>query len=160
MAFFEKLHLSKHAKTISIIPMKKFLLLLLVTSLSFSTSGLGDIQDPPKNKQGPTRKLARGVANLLFGVSEIPYQVAVVNSTEGNNTAATQGVARGVSKAVTRMGVGLYEILTFPFPIHRKTYEAPYETEFISRHRGFSEFPPDLGSKTRYDYSRDYNAGP
>ena len=34
--------------------------------LSFAGICLGDIQDPPSNDYGPTRKLGRGLSNFLW----------------------------------------------------------------------------------------------
>jgi hypothetical protein len=46
---------------------------LAVFSLVLGVAGicLGDIQDPPANDFGPTRKLGRGVANFLWAPTEI-----------------------------------------------------------------------------------------
>ena len=44
---------------------------LLTTALvlGFATHGFADIQDPPSNDYGPTRKLGRGLSNLVFGLA-------------------------------------------------------------------------------------------
>jgi hypothetical protein len=43
--------------------------------LGFVVSSLGDIQDPPSNDYGPTRKFGRGLANLLFAPTEIVVNI-------------------------------------------------------------------------------------
>ena len=48
---------------------------------------------------GPTRKLGRGISNLLFGWSELPHEISRVNEKEGNSAAAGYGVVRGVGRA-------------------------------------------------------------
>ncbi|MCA1660269.1 MAG: hypothetical protein LC642_07010, partial [Verrucomicrobiaceae bacterium] len=67
--------------------------------LGFAISSPADIQDPPSNEYGPTRKLGRGISNVVFGVAELPVSIARVNSREGNSAAAGYGVVRGVGRS-------------------------------------------------------------
>jgi putative exosortase-associated protein (TIGR04073 family) len=131
---------------------------LLVLLLAFATvpAARSDIHDPPSNDQGPTRKLGRGIANLLFGSTEIPVTIGRVNKEEGNAAAASYGVVRGVGRSAARHVVGLAEILTFPFPLWHSSYGPylPSDTRYI--HAGYSEFPPEPGNETKYIYVRDY----
>src|SRR4029450_2545734 len=92
---------------------------LTVFSLVLGLGGicLGDIQDPPANDYGPTRKLGRGFSNFLWAPTEIIVNINKVNKDEGNNAAFGYGVVRGVSRSATRHVAGLIEILTWPFPI-------------------------------------------
>src|SRR3954453_11807879 len=46
-------------------------LVVLVLALVTVPSAFCDIQDPPSNDNGPTRKLGRGIANLFLGPTEI-----------------------------------------------------------------------------------------
>lgn len=115
-----------------------------------------DIHDPPSNAQGPTRKLGRGISNLLFGWSELPHEIAKVNTEEGNSAAAGYGVARGVGRSVMRISSGLFEILTFPIPLSRGTYYPMLEDETHWIHSGYKEFPPELGNESKYPYVRTY----
>src|SRR3954451_7798593 len=97
---------------------------LLSLMLLIGITGLcrADINDPPSNDYGPTRKLGRGVSNLVFGVAELPTTIAKVNDDEGNSAAAGYGVVRGVGRSFLRTGAGIFEILTFPFPVVRGRY--------------------------------------
>jgi putative exosortase-associated protein (TIGR04073 family) len=115
-----------------------------------------DIHDPPSNSYGPTRKLGRGISNLLFGVAELPHEIATVNTIEGNSAAGGFGVVRGVGRSVMRIGAGIFEILTFPAPVHRGRYYPvlPDATHWING--GYKEFPPELGNESKYDYVRHY----
>ena len=134
--------------------MKIYLSILL--SLLFVSGALADIHDPPSNDYGPTRKLGRGMANLLFAPAEIPSTIAKINKDEGNSAAASYGVVRGVGRSAVRHVAGLIEILTFPFPTKYDTYYPllPDERRYI--HAGYAEFPPELGNETKYIYVRDY----
>lgn len=115
-----------------------------------------DIQDPPSNEQGPTRKLGRGVSNLVWGIAELPVTVAKINTDEGNSAAAGYGVVRGIGRSYMRIHAGLFEIFTFPFPANHGTYFPilPNDTRYI--HAGYQEFPPELGFESKYPYSRQY----
>src|SRR5580700_8229210 len=123
--------------------MKNIVPLLLAFGLARTV--VADIQDPPSNDYGPTRKLGRGLSNFFLAPAEIPVTVAKINEDEGNSTAAGYGVVRGVGRSAARHVAGFIEILTFPFPMWRESYYPilPNDTRYI--HAGFSEFPPELG---------------
>lgn len=134
--------------------MKTMFLCLAV--FAFACSAIADIQDPPSNDYGPTRKLGRGLSNLFLAPAEIPVTIAKINKDEGNSAAAGYGVVRGLGRSATRHIAGLIEVLTFPFPIWRETYYPllPDEQRYI--HAGYGEFPPELGNESKYPYVRDY----
>ena len=122
----------------------------------FALTCFADIQDPPAADYGPTRKLGRGLSNMIFGWSEIPVTIGKVNTDEGNYAAAGYGVIRGTGRAFVRVGVGFYETLLWPFPLYKETYFPILRSDIPWIHRGYSEFPPELGNETKYPYVRDY----
>lgn len=124
--------------------------------LGFAISSFADIQDPPANDHGPTRKLGRGLSNLVFGIAELPATIAKVNEREGNAAAAGYGVVRGLGRSGARIGSGLFEFLTFPFPTHHHTYYPLLRSDIPYIHAGYQEFPPELGNESKYPYVRDY----
>ena len=131
---------------------------LLAGALLIAMAALcrADIHDPPSNRQGPTRKLGRGISNLLWGWSEFPVEIAKVNTREGNSAAAGYGVVRGVGRSLLRIGAGMFEIITFPAPVVRGTYFPVLEDETHWISAGYKEFPPELGNETKYPYVRTY----
>jgi putative exosortase-associated protein (TIGR04073 family) len=135
-------------------PMKTLLTVALV--LGFATSSFADIQDPPSNDYGPTRKLGRGLSNLVFGVAELPATIAKINEREGNSAAAGYGVVRGLGRSYMRVKSGLFEFLTFPFPTTRRTYYPLLRSDIPYIHAGYQEFPPELGNESKYPYVRMY----
>jgi putative exosortase-associated protein (TIGR04073 family) len=134
--------------------MKKLALLAFIAGLT--STALADIQDPPSNDYGPTRKLGRGLANFFLAPAEVFVTVTTVNSREGNSAAAGYGVVRGLGRSATRHVAGLIEILTFPAPIWRESYYPMLPPKVPYIHAGYSEFPPELGFETKYPYCRDY----
>jgi putative exosortase-associated protein (TIGR04073 family) len=132
--------------------------LLLVTLLSacFAAASLADIQDPPAADYGPTRKLGRGLANMVFGWAEIPVTIGKINTEEGNAAAASYGVVKGTGRAFVRFGVGFYEALLWPIPVYNGAYYPVLRSDIPWIHRGYSEFPPELGNESKYPYVRDY----
>ena len=134
--------------------MKRLLLVPLVAGFAFTS--VADIQDPPAADYGPTRKLGRGVSNMVLGWSEIPVTIAKVNTVEGNSAAAGYGVIRGTGRAFARFGVGFYEVLLWPFPVYKETYFPVLRSDVPWIHRGYSEFPPELGTESKYPYVREY----
>lgn len=124
--------------------------------LGLTTFAFADIQDPPSNDYGPTRKLGRGLSNLVFGISELPVTIAKINEREGNSAAAGYGVVRGLGRSGMRVGTGLFEFLTFPFPTTRRTYYPLLRSDIPYIHAGYQEFPPELGNESKYPYVRMY----
>ena len=133
--------------------MKTILSLAAVAGLV--SGAFADIQDPPSNDYGPTRKLGRGVTNFVFAPTEFFVTVNEVNQLEGNSAGAGYGVWRGLGRSATRGISGLIEILTFPFPIWRESYYPILPPDIPYIHAGYAEFPPELGNESKYPYVRD-----
>jgi putative exosortase-associated protein (TIGR04073 family) len=131
-------------------------LLCSLLTIMLATTAFADIQAPPASDYGPTRKLGRGLGNIAYGITEIPFQIGAINDLEGNASALSYGVVRGTGRMLARLGFGLYEVALFPLPMHKGTYYPPYQSDIPWIHSGFSEFPPELGFETRYDYVRSY----
>jgi putative exosortase-associated protein (TIGR04073 family) len=131
---------------------------LIVISVMLGLAGtvLGDIQDPPANDYGPTRKLGRGLSNFFIAPAEVFVTVTTINTYDGNSAAAGYGVVRGVGRSGARHIAGLIEMLTFPFPIWRDSYYPMLPPDIPYIHAGYSEFPPELGNESKYPYVRDY----
>ena len=134
--------------------MKALICSLLLVMLA--TAANADIQAPPASDYGPTRKLARGLGNITYGITEIPFQLGAVNDLEGNASALSYGIVRGTGRMLARLGFGLYEVVLFPFPMNKGTYYPPYQSDIPWINSGYSEFPPELGFETRFDYVRAY----
>lgn len=135
--------------------MKALLSLALVSLLS--ATALADIQDPPMNDYGPTRKLSRGLANFAFAGIELIQNPTEMNEREGNAAGWTYGPVKGIGRFFFRMGVGLWEVASFPFATNKGTYMAPYQSNTPWIHGGYDEFPPELGFESRYRYVREYH---
>jgi len=133
--------------------MKRFLVVAVLFAVAATVRA--DIQDPPGNDYGPTRKLGRGLSNLFFAPAEIPVTIARVNTDEGNAAAAGYGVVKGFGRSAQRHLAGLWELLSWPFPIHRDSYYPVLPLDIPYIHEGYSEFPPELGNESKYDYVRD-----
>lgn len=132
----------------------KFLLSFLLV-VAFAFTSYADIQDPPMNDMGPTRKLSRGLSNVIFGITELPNTIGQINEREGNSAAASYGIIKGVGSVFFRFGKGVYEIVTFPFPTYKGSYRPPYRLSVPWIHGGHTEFPPELGWESKYTYVRE-----
>jgi putative exosortase-associated protein (TIGR04073 family) len=131
-------------------------LVIISLMLGLVGSSLGDIQDPPANDYGPTRKLGRGLSNFFIAPAEVFVTVTTINTYDGNSAAAGYGVVRGVGRSAARHVAGLLEILTFPFPAWRESYYPMLPPDIPYIHAGYPEFPPELGNESKYPYVRDY----
>ena len=132
--------------------MKKFLCLLLV--VCFSSLAYSDIQDPPGADYGPTRKLGRGLSNILFSSTEAVYTMEEINDAEGNASMWGYGLVKGVGRTIYRFWAGWGELITFPFPTYKGSYRPPYKSDIPWINGGYQEFPPELGYETKYPYAR------
>ena len=134
--------------------MKNLFIIALV--FGFVGGSFGDIQDPPSNDYGPTRKLGRGLSNLVFGPAEVFVTVTTINTYDGNSAAAGYGVVRGLDRWGARFGAGFLEIMTFYYPAWHDSYYPMLPPDIPYIHAGYSEFPPELGWESKYPYVRDY----
>ena len=135
--------------------MKKILFVALIAG-GLAASVHADIQDPPGNDYGPTRKLGRGVSNFLFASTELPDTVCKVSKTEGNVAAAGYGIVKGLGRSTARHATGLYEIFTFASPTWRDSYRPVLKSDIPWIHGGYAEFAPELGNESKYPYCRSY----
>lgn len=94
----------------------KIVILLLVAVSLMSASAPSYAQDACACKNA-CKKLGRGVINTLTGWLEVPK--GIVDETKENNifTGLTVGSIKGLGLGLVRTGAGIYETLTFPFPI-------------------------------------------
>jgi len=135
--------------------------LLVIASVLATFTGMvsADIQAPPGSTYNSTRKLGRAISNIIYGFMEIPEQMILKNE-EGGRKEAWSGIVDGTSRALRRLGYGCYELITFTCPTYRGTFKPPYERcgednrIEMNVHDGLSEFPPELGFQTYYNYSR------
>ena len=132
--------------------MNKLLSAALV--VGFAAVALADIQDPPSNNYGPTRKLGRGISNVLFGIAELPVAIAKINEREGNSSALSYGVVRGLGRSYMRFHAGFFEIFSFPFPVNHGSYCPILQPSIPYLQAGYEEFPPELGNESKYPYVR------
>ena len=136
--------------------MKKRLAITLMTWLTLGSSAFGDIQSPPGHHYNWSRKLSRGVGNILYGWTE-PFNVwQRTNETDGAHAAFADFFVEGIKRTAVRAGYGVYEIATFPLPTYKLTYRPPYYRKpQIDPWWGYTEFSPQIGFISQADYSRN-----
>ena len=103
--------------------MKKGLLIALVMVMVLAVASTSYAQDPAK-------KLGRGLANILTGWIELPKNIYDVSVEENPLAGLTIGLAKGIGMTIVRTGAGIYEVVTFPFPIP-EDYGPVLEPEFV-----------------------------
>lgn len=131
-------------------------LLVALLAATFAGYALADIQDPPGNDYGPTRKLGRGISNFLFASTELPDTVCKISKAEGNTAAGGYGVVRGLGRSTARHFTGLCEIFTFAAPTNAGSFRPILRSDVPWIHGGYAEFPPELGNESKYQYCRSY----
>ena len=71
---------------------------------------------PAEARDSPARKLGRGFANLGLGVLTLPAEVVDTGRRHGPFVGATWGLVKGVTLTAVTEVVGVWEILTAPYP--------------------------------------------
>ena len=82
----------------------------------------------PASAQTAARKFGRGMAGMTAGVLELPGNTFVETKKHGA-AGVPVGVAKGLGMIVSRELVGVYEVVSAPFPVP-KGYRAPMSPEF------------------------------
>ena len=84
----------------------------------------------PSYAQDAFKKLGRGVVNTFTGWLEVPK--GIVDESQASNvfSGLTIGTIKGLGLGLVRTGAGIYEALTFPFPIP-EGYEPIVRPEFV-----------------------------
>lgn len=76
-----------------------------------------DAAPGPNGAPGAWEKVERGVSNLTVGfLLEVPKTVAAESESHGPAFGLTVGLIKGMGLGVGRTLVGVYELVTFPFP--------------------------------------------
>ena len=83
---------------------------------------------------GPEQKFGRGINNLTEFArgGEIRRSMEQTALWDGTDAAYTTGFIRGFNRSLARTGIGLYEVVTAPFP--------PYGPLFTSTNRLYPDY--------------------
>lgn len=103
--------------------MKKGIIVIVLLLAIFCMASSSYAQDPGK-------KLIRGVANILTGWVELPKNIYETSVQDNVFSGLTIGLAKGIGMTIVRTGAGIYETVTFPFPIPEE-YAPVLEPEFV-----------------------------
>lgn len=101
------------------------------------------------------RKLGRGITNTLEPVrmSEWRRSMEQAGLFNAPDTGYASGFVRGVSRSAARTGIGIYEVVTFPFP----SYD-PIATDYLAPGPVYPDnYKPQLVSDPLY--ATDTNLG-
>ncbi len=94
---------------------KRISRLVLALTIACCWLGVTSFSQAQDEASRPTRKLGRGVSNFFLGFLEIPRAWKDVKQEHGDVAGLTWGTFLGVKRTAMRMGVGTYEVLTFPY---------------------------------------------
>jgi len=73
---------------------------------------------------GPEQKLGRGISNTfeITRLGEMRRSIEQTAVFESPSAGYTAGAVRGFNRTLARTGVGLFEVVTFPFPMPGSGY--------------------------------------
>lgn len=75
------------------------------------------ISTPPAAAQTAPRKALRGLAAVTTAVLEVPGNMVAESRRQGAGAGVPVGFAKGLGMIVPRVLVGVWEILSAPFPL-------------------------------------------
>ncbi|MCF6314211.1 MAG: exosortase system-associated protein, TIGR04073 family [Verrucomicrobiales bacterium] len=114
-----------------------------------------DIQAPPKSQYTATRKLSRGIANILYGWTELPNSIIRLNENQEQSTmVVVYGIVNGIKRTGVRMGYGVYEVINFQRPLYKDSFRAPYKSKRYAPVSGYEEFPGQIGYLSTINHTR------
>ncbi|MBN1587436.1 MAG: exosortase system-associated protein, TIGR04073 family [Candidatus Omnitrophica bacterium] len=107
-----------------------FTALLSFSSLALASRDAGWGYGAKASQQSAGTKFTRGVVNMVTSIVEIPRNIH--NTTEETSMLAgwTWGAVKGLGWGVIRALAGVYDVVTFPFPIP-EDYRPILEPEFV-----------------------------
>lgn len=76
-----------------------------------------------------SRKFLRGLLNIPFCWVEIPKEINIATQNLDPFTGFWTGLVKGTAKSFKRCGIGMWDLMTFPFPTPSK-YETWQSPEF------------------------------
>src|SRR3989338_2256692 len=76
--------------------------------------------------QDPIHKAGRGITNILTCWIELPKQIHMGSQEPNPVSGLAWGLIKGAGLTVLRVGMGLYEAVTFPVP-YPKEFASPYD---------------------------------
>jgi putative exosortase-associated protein (TIGR04073 family) len=114
--------------------MKRILSLTLVLALAV-TSVRADISMPVRDNFYD--KMGRGLADIVTAPSELLDSQYGMIDTEGDTVAFCKGfIVQGISRMIMDMGMGVFEIVTSPFPTNNGSYRSqklpPYDSMVVN----------------------------
>ena len=83
---------------------------------------------------GPEQKLGRGLNNTFEIVrgGEMRRSIEQTALWSTPDEGYTLGAVRGVKRTFGRTGIGIWEVLTFPFPNHKNDDYGPIATDYFA----------------------------
>jgi putative exosortase-associated protein (TIGR04073 family) len=115
-------------KAVRIIDRYVILTVLVIVLLSFTAQALavGPLYDVSTSAK-VSRKFLRGLLNIPFCWVEIPKEINIETQNLDPFTGFWSGLVKGTAKAVKRFGIGVWDLVTFPFPTPKKyaTWQSP-----------------------------------
>lgn len=102
---------------------------------------------------GPEQKLGRGLRNTteLIRWGELRRTVEQTALFDSPDHAYTTGLVRGFNRSMARVGIGLYEIVTAPFPPY-----GPVATTYLDPDPVYPDnYKPDILAVPAFDSSNE-----
>jgi putative exosortase-associated protein (TIGR04073 family) len=103
---------------------------------------------------GPEQKLGRGIHNTFEIVrgGEMSRSIEQTTLFDATDAGYSTGAVRGFDRTLARTGLGVWEVVTFPFPNHDNSY-APLATQYLPANPAYPDnyTPGWLGGDTRME---------
>lgn len=104
--------------------------LVMVLSAGVAHAGAGQVYREQSAAGMAMHKLGRGITNVLTCWVEIPRQIAMDWERTDPVTGLILGSVKGVGWGFARLATGVYDTVTFPFPVP-EGYAPMMDPEFV-----------------------------
>lgn len=104
--------------------------LVFIGSAGMAYSAAGEVYRQQSDSSKMMHKLGRGVTNVLTFWVEWPRNVAIEWEKTDPATGLVLGTVKGFGWGFTRLVTGVYDAVTFPFPVP-ENYQPLLEPEFV-----------------------------
>ena len=92
--------------------MKKYILILGIAAFILTNPVSAVLAD-----DNAFTKFGRGMANIAISLGELYTQPLLLSKDHASSTSMFGGLMKGTAIFIAREFVGVYEVLTFPFPV-------------------------------------------
>lgn len=104
--------------------------LMFILAVGSANAASGEVYRQQSDATKMMHKLGRGVVNVLTCWVEVPRNIAIEWEKTDPATGLVLGTVKGFGWGFTRLATGVFDTVTFPFPVP-EGYQSMLDPEFV-----------------------------